>query len=231
MAEPCGANCDIAQQTNESAVYSLPSESARMHQIVEILEALLLAIVALITAWSGYEAARWNSVQSKLYGTSSRLRVEGQVLDVQANQIKMYNAATVVEWLKSEAHGEKRLAELFEKRLLPDFRPAFEAWKATDPVHNPNAPVGPTAMPGYQDSKAQEAAERNRQATEAFEQGTLAREHGDDYVRIAVLLATVLFLIAISQRFRSYKVRTALIIVAFLMLCVPIVQVVRLPLT
>ena len=36
---------------------------------------------------------------------------------------------------------------------------------------------------------------------EAFEDGKHSREEAEDYVRLTVLLATVLFLIAISQRF------------------------------
>jgi hypothetical protein len=62
-------------------------------------------VVAIATAWSGYQAARWDEVQSELYGRSSWFRGEGQLLDLQANQEKLYDAATVVEWVKAEALG------------------------------------------------------------------------------------------------------------------------------
>jgi len=44
---------------------------------------------------------------------------------------------------------------------------------------------------------------------------------GDRYVRITVLLATVLLITAIGQRFRVTSVRTAMLIIAFLLLCIP----------
>jgi hypothetical protein len=66
-----------------------------------------------------------------------------------------------LKWLKAEAHGDKKLAALFEGRFLPEFRPAFEAWKKTDPVNNPNAPAGPQLMEEYRSSKTQEAAKLN----------------------------------------------------------------------
>jgi hypothetical protein len=48
------------------------------HMRMEILEAVLLAIVALSTALSGYQAAQWDGVSSRDYATSSRLRVQSE---------------------------------------------------------------------------------------------------------------------------------------------------------
>ena len=88
---------------------------------------------------------------------------------------------------------------------FPEFRPAFEAWKKTDPLNNPNAPAGPQLMAEYRSSKTEKAARLNHQATEVFEQGTRGREYADQYVRATVTLATVLLLIAISQRFKTRR--------------------------
>jgi hypothetical protein len=35
-------------------------------EIVEIVEAILLAVVAVATAWGGYQAARWDGRQAEL---------------------------------------------------------------------------------------------------------------------------------------------------------------------
>jgi len=228
MPETGGTNIEVAHHLNEGKAGEQHRLSA-VHQVLEGVEVTILALVAIATAWSGYQAARWDSVQSEVYGRSSRLRVEGQSLDLQANQERMYDASTVVEWLKAEAHNETKLVDLFERRLLPEFRPAFEAWKKTDPLHNPNAPAGPMLMPEYHSAKAEEAARKNQEATEMFDQGTRAREHADDYVRLTVLLASVLFLAAMSQRFHSHWIRVALVVIAFLMLCVPLWRLLTLP--
>ena len=224
MPEAGGSNIEIASHLNEHA----ESETS-LHVIVEIIEAVVLAIVAIATAWSGYQAALWTGHQSELYGQASRLRVQAEGAVTFANQERMYNAATVVEWLEAEAHNDKKLSALFERRLLPEFRPAFEAWKKTDPLNNPNAPAGPQLMAEFRSAKTQEAAKLNDQATEAFEQGTRGRQFADQYVRATVTLATVLLLIAVSQRFKTRNVRVALLVIAMFLLCFPVYHILTLP--
>jgi hypothetical protein len=225
MPEAGGANIEIAQHLNEHK----ESSQSLGQEILEILEALLLAVVAITTAWSGYQAALWTGHQSELYGQASKLRVEAEGAATYANQERLYNASTVVEWLKAEAHSDKKLADLFERRFLPEFRPAFEAWKKTDPLNNPNAPAGPQLMAEYRSSKTIEAANLSNQATEVFEQGTRARQHSDEYVRATVTLATVLLLIAIGQRFTIRGVRIGLLAIALFLLCFPVYRILTLP--
>jgi hypothetical protein len=225
MPEAGGSNIELAQLLSERKASSQPLG----HEILEIVEAVVLAIVAITTAWSGYQAALWTGHQAELYGQASRLRVEAEGAATHANQERLYNSSTVVEWLKAEAHSDKKLADLFVRRLLPEFRPAFEAWKKTDPLNNPNAPPGPQMMAEYRSSETEKAAKFNNQATEVFEQGTRARQRSDEYVRATVTLATVLLLIAISQRFKTRGVRTGLLVVAMLLLCLPAYHILTLP--
>lgn len=224
MPESGSANIELAHHLTEQH-----DAHAARHRTVEILEAILLAIVAITTAWSGYQAALWTGEQSKLYGVSSRLRVQAEGAATAANQEKMYDALTVAEWLKAESDGNQKVAEMFERRLLPEFRPAFDAWKKTDPVKNPAAPIGPMMMKEYKSSRTQEAHDLGLQASEAFEQGDKARHHADQYVRVTVMLATVLLLTAISQRFQTHAVRVGLGAVAALLLCLPLYHVLTLP--
>ena len=225
MSEAGGSNIEIARHLSEHK----ESSQSLGHEVLEIAEAVVLAIVAIATAWSGYQAALWTGHQSELYGQASKFRVEAEASATYANQERLYNASTVVEWLKAEARGDTKLAELFERRLLPEFRPAFEAWKKTDPLKNPDAPPGPQLMEGFRSSKAEEAAKLNDQATEVFEQGTRDRQYSDEYVRVTVTLATVLLLMAISQRFKIRGVRVGLLGTAMLLLCFPIYRILTLP--
>jgi hypothetical protein len=225
MPEAGGANIEIATHLSG---HEAPSHSLR-HEILEIVEAVVLSVVAIATAWSGYQAALWTGHQAELYGQASKLRIEAEGVATYANQERLYNASTVVEWLKAEAHGDKKLADLFERRFLPEFRPSFEAWKKTDPLNNPNAPAGPQLMEGYRSSKTEEAAKLNDQATEVFEQGTRDRQRSDEYVRVTVTLATVLLLMAISQRFKTRGVRVGLLVIAMILLCFPVYHILMLP--
>jgi hypothetical protein len=225
MPEAGGSNIELANLLAEHEHSSKPWGQA----MLEVAEALVLAVVAIATAWSGYQAALWTGHQSELYGQADKLRVQAEGAATYANQERLYNASTVVEWLRAEAQGNKKLAALFERRFLPEFRPAFEAWKKTDPVNNPNAPAGPQLMVEYRSSKTEVAAKLNAQATEVFDEGTRARELSDQYVRATVTLATVLLLIAISQRFNIQGVRVGLLLTAMFLLCFPVYHILTLP--
>jgi len=54
-------------------------------------------------------------------------------------------------------------------------------------------------------------------------------QHSDAYVRVTVTLATVLLLMAISQRFKIHVVRMALTAIAALLLCLPLYRILTLP--
>ena len=69
-------------------------------------------------------------------------------------------------------------------------------------------------MPEYKDPLAEHAAELNKEAAHAFDLGVETRVTAERYVRITVVLAAVLFLIAIGQRFQIRGVRYAVNIVA-----------------
>ena len=224
MPEGGNANIEVAHHLSEHG--ESPSQH---HRLLETIEAIVLAIIAVTTAWSGYQAALWTGHQAELYGIASKLRVQAEGDATAANQERLYNASTVAEWLKAEAQGQTKLADIFERRLLPELRPAFEAWKKTDPLNNPNAPVGPQLMPEYHSAKTDEAARLNDQAAETFEQGNVARQQSDQYVRVTVTLATLLLLISIAQRFKIQGVRLAIAVIVVLLLCIPVHRVFTLP--
>ena len=225
MAEIGGSNVEVAHHLSEHKGH----DESRAHEILEMVEALVLAVVAITTAWSGYQAALWEGRQAELYSEANQLRTQAEAQSTAANQERLYNAATVVEWLRAEAHDDKKLADLFERRFLPEFLPAFQAWKQTDPLNNPKAPAGPQLMTQYHSFRMEEAARLNGDAAETFAKGNEAREHADQYVRVTVTLATVLLLMAVSQRFKTHRVRVALAIIAALLLCLPVYRLLILP--
>jgi hypothetical protein len=228
MHEIGGPNIEVAHKLSEDRRHAAPHPS-RSVEILEIVEAIVLALVAVTTAWSGYQAALWNGRQDELYEQSTKLRVEAQGLEIGGGQERMYDASTVAEWLKAEVRGDQKIAQLFERRFRPEFRVAFEAWKKTNPLNSPNAPPGPLMMPEYHNAKSEESVKLGNEASEFFEQGAKARETSDGYVRVTVLLATVLLLTAISQRFRTASVRIALAVLAALLVCIPLWRIILLP--
>lgn len=181
---------------------------------LEVITAVMLGIVALATAWSGYQAARWGGEQASLYVEASGLRVESVRDSTLAGQTKLYDITLFNQWLNAYAHGEAQLARIYENRFRPEFLPAFNAWLLTQPFQNPGAPPGPTFMPQYQLSQATQADEFETAAARDFAQGEADRRQSDDYVLNTVFLAVVLFLTAIADRFAWQEVRAAVLIVA-----------------
>jgi hypothetical protein len=221
---PEGANVEIAHSLAEAHDHA-PRARTAWHTTLEILEVFVLAVVAIATAWSGFQAAKWDGHQSFEYGESNRIRFEADAATTIAGQELATDVGLFTAWLEAESVGNADLMRLFEKRMTPDYRVAFNAWLATDPFNNPTAPVGPAAMRQYHNPHAEKAEHLNEVATERFEDGTEARETADKYVRNTVLLAMVLFFVALAQRFDDRLRRTAVNAMALCVLLVAVISV------
>jgi hypothetical protein len=198
-------------------------------EVIEIIEALILALVAVATAWSGYQAAEWAGKRAEEYARANRLRVTAEGLATLAGQERIYDSDTFNSWLAARLDGKAQAAEFFERRFRDEYRPAFAAWMKTDPFNNTQVLPGPIFMPEYHNAKHEQFLSLTTQATEIADHGTKSGETGDQYVRITVLLATVLLITAIGQRFRFKSVRVVFMILAWLLLCLPFWQLLLLP--
>jgi CHASE1-domain containing sensor protein len=201
----------------------------RREGLLEITEAILLAVVAIATAWSGYQTGKWDGHQASLYSLANKYRVEADTANTLSGQQRLYDTTTFGFWLDAKARGDEADAKLFERRFRPEYRPAFKAWIALDPLNNPKAPPGPIFMPQYRNAQAELATAKEHQASEAFEEGTQAREQGDKYLRNTVLLATVLFLTALAQKFRLHSVRLGLLVLCGVLLSIALVFIITYP--
>jgi len=198
-------------------------------EVVEIIEALILALVAVATAWSGYQAAQWAGKRAEDYSKANRLRVTAEGLATLAGQERIYDSDTFNSWLVAKLDGKAEAAEFFERRFRDEYRTAFAAWMSTDPFKNAQAPPGPIFMPEYHNAKHEQFLGLNKQAADVADRGTKSGETGDQYVRITVFLAAVLLITAIGQRFRFKYVRVVFMILAALLLCLPLWQLLVLP--
>jgi hypothetical protein len=184
----------------------------------EILSAIMLGLVAMATAWSGYQSARWGGVQSTKYSEAGALRVESTRASALAGQQTQIDVGLFSNWLNAYADENLPLEEFYRERFRAEFIPAFNAWLATKPVQNPEAPSSPFAMPEYQLAATQQAEDLEQQASATFDEGKAANQQSDDYILNAVILASVLFLAGIAPRFDWLPVRVVIIVVAFLLL-------------
>jgi hypothetical protein len=205
-----------------------PAHSTR-HDVISIVEAVILSLVALLAAWSGYSAAKWGTHASLSLARASSTRTRASLTEVQANQIRTLDSVSFNAVATALASGNKTLFRVTVRRLRPGYRPAFNAWLATHPLTNPNAPPGPAYMPQYRIPQDAQADKLNAQADAYFSTGESAAQTSDKYVRLTVILAAVLFLIGIGSRFPFQPARYGLIGVAGLLLVVSAVELLGLP--
>ena len=224
---PEGQNVEIAHKLTHKE--HAERTKKRWEEIVEIVEVCVLAIVAVATAYSGFQAAQWDGRQSLLYGDASKLRFEADAQSTLGGQELVADSAGFTAWQQARAAGDRKLEHQYVLRFTPDFRSAFKDWLKADPFSDPSAPAGPGYMPGFHNPHLDEATKLNAQASTSFGEGTDARDTADKYVRDTVLLATVLFLVAIAQRFKIRGVRLGANGLAAAVLIYALVEVAILP--
>ncbi len=206
-----------------------PAASGRRHQWVSIAEAVLLSIVALLAAWSGYSAAKWGTESSLNLAKASSTRSKASLAQIQATQIRTLDSVTFNAAETAYESHDPKLFNLTLRRMRPGFLPAVHAWLALHPLKNPTAPPDPSYMPEYKIPQEAQATMLNARANAYFSQGEAAAGTADKYVRLTVLLAAVLFLVGIGSRFPVLVARYGLLGVAAALLVVSVVQMLSLP--
>lgn len=221
------ANVEVAHALSEP--HALGVRHERWHEVMELFEVAILAIVAIATAWSGFQSAKWDGHQSLLYAQASAHRFEATSEATLGGQSLAADTALFTAWLQAQSADNTDLQNRYVARFTPEYRVGFDAWLKTDPFNNPAAVPGPAYTPEYRNTRTLHAAQLNAQATTEFDEGTHSRETGEKYVRNTVLLATVLFLVAVGQRMKSRPSRISAAVVAMCVLLFVIVSTLDLP--
>lgn len=190
----------------------------KMESWLEIVSAIMLAVVAIATAWNSYQAARWSSMAGIRYSQASARRVESTRASTTAGQQTLVDVTLFTSWINAYATSNEKLVQFYQKRFRDEFRPAFEAWLATDPANNPDAPPSPFAMPEYVLENTTKSLQLEQEATQLFSEGKQAIENSTQYVLNTVFLASVLFFVGISTRFKLMRLRMVILIFALGML-------------
>jgi hypothetical protein len=207
-----------------------PDDDGREHdRVLSVIEAILLAIVALLAAYTGYASAKWSTESSVRLAGASAARIEANRAALDAENTKNFDSTTFNSWFTAYVAGNATAEAVAERRFSPAFKVAFDAWIATQPFTNSSAPPGPTYMPEYQQPQLAQAAALDKKADTLYALGVAAGANSDNYVRDTIYLATILFLIGISGHFRFFRIRLGLVILGGLMLTVAVVQIVTSP--
>jgi hypothetical protein len=204
-------------------------EARGRERYITIIEAALLALVAVMAAWSGFASAKWGTESALKLAKASAARTQANRVAAEGDTTKNFDASTFNAWFTAYAVGNRTAMLVAQRRFRPAFVVAFEAWLATKPFTNPNAPPGPTYMPQYVQPELAQTNQLDAQADADYALGETDANTSDNYVRTTVYLATVLFLVGISGHFKVRAARIGLVVVGAGILAFSVVLLIQAP--
>jgi hypothetical protein len=198
---------------------------------LELFATILLAVAAVATAWSSYQATRWNGEQASAASRTNAIRIDAARAQGEAEAVTEIDLAVFIQWVDADARDDEELADFYASRFRDEFQPAFDAWLATDPLENPDAPRSPFAMEEYQVEAGDQAAEYDRQAevSAAMVRRNIIR--ASNYVLAVVLFAVALFFAGISTKLVNPRLRAVLLVVGWVVFAGTVVWIATFPIS
>lgn len=184
----------------------------------ELLVTVLLAVAAVATAWSSYQATRWHGEQAEAASRTNAVRIEAARAAGLSEAQREVDVATFIAWVDADGTGEKELASFYQSRFRPEFKTAFDAWVATNPFENTNAPSTPFAMPEYEVASMKEAERLDNESEAAAAEVRTDIQRASNYVLSVVLYAVAMFFAGMSTKLTSRRLRTTLIVSGYIVL-------------
>ena len=198
------------------------------NRLSEMIAVLLLGVATIGTAWSGYQASRWNQDQGEISREGSDLRIEANRQFGLATQAIVYDSNLIAQYAKAVVDGDTGLQEFYRATLFrPAFLPVLDRWEQM--IKDGKTPTRLLEDREYLDSQLgdYEATQAKSEAkdVEAKEAG----KNGDDYVLLTVLLAAALFFAGVTTSFKLQAARLVLLMLAALLIAYCISRVATLP--
>lgn len=185
---------------------------------LELFAAILLSIAAVATAWSSYQATRWNGEQASAASRTNAIRIDAAKAAGLASAETEVDVATFVAWADAYLRGDTNVAEFYEGRFRDEFEPAFDAWMAEEPLTNPDAAASPFALPEYQVESKEQAEQLDREAERSAALVQRNIQRASNYVLGVVMFAVALFFAGMSTKFSSRRLRGFMLACGFLVL-------------
>jgi len=202
-----------------------------MNDRLELMATLLLAIAAVATAWSSYQATRWSGEQTKQSSRTNAIRINAARAQSLSEAQKQVDVATFSQWVDAYALDRTELRDFYFKRFRKEFKPAVVAWIATKPITNPDAPLTPFAMPQYRLAAEQEARRLDAEAevSSALVQRDIQRQ--SNYVLGVVLFAVSLFFAGVSTKLGERRFKAVILTCGWVIFLATVVWVATSPIS
>ncbi|MCB1027699.1 MAG: hypothetical protein KDB24_08060 [Microthrixaceae bacterium] len=180
-------------------------EVAHKKDTLELFAVALMALTAVMTAWSAFEASKWGGVMSINFAEAGATRTESIRASNLANQQFAVDVSLFTEFADATANDQPELATFYRNRFPDRLAVATDAWLETKPFQTDDAPSSPFDMDDYVLEANIEAEDLQNQADQKSEDARTANQDGDNYTITSVLFATVILLAALSGKVRTLR--------------------------
>jgi hypothetical protein len=198
-------------QPQTSVLISGSASSTKFEKWLEIAATLLLAFATVGSAWSAYQSKRWGGVQMFSMVAANGARSEAVRLSDKASQLTSIDVSMFLQYISAVSSHQQQLADFILQRFRPEMKTAVNAWRATQPLKNPDAPPSPFAMKEYSLSTLQQSDQMNQLALQKLNEAKAANTRADDYVLLTVLFASALFFGGIGTKMQLRSLRIVLL--------------------
>ena len=214
---------------------------------LELAATIVLAIAAVLTAWTAFQSSKWGGVQATSFSEAGANRTESTRFSTLAGQQAQVDISTFTNWLNAlqadfragdveppsnatdYQPDPETLSGFLFLRFREEFKPAVDAWLQTDPIADANAPPSPLDMPEYELAARNTAEELQTAADQASQKARAANQTSDDYVIMTVLAALVLFFAGVASKLIRPRNRVLVLVLAVAILIGTAIRVFTLP--
>jgi hypothetical protein len=206
------------------------SSRSQPGRLIEIVTVLLLGVATVGSAWSAYQVARWNGVETDEARASAAFRIDGSREFALATQLVAYDSATVGQVAAAAADDNEALLDFLRETLVrPGFRPVLASWQ--EQVDAGEIPTNLLADQEYLDDLFADSIAADAQAAAATERGEEAGGYADDYIQLTLFFASALFFAGITASFSNRLSKLTLLVGAGAILAVAGVLLAGYPVT
>lgn len=176
------------------------SSRSQPGRVIEIVTVLLLGVATVGSAWSAFQVARWNGVETDEARASAAFRIDGSREFALATQLVAYDSATVGQVAAAAAADNRPLLDFLSQTLVrPGFAPVLESWQAQ--VDAGEIPTNLLADQDYLDDLFAGSIAADAAAAAATELSEEAGTYADDYIQLTLFFASALFFAGITASF------------------------------
>lgn len=249
-----GDAADIGDPDNENLVQRIVERITpdSRYTKVEFIATIILAVAAVLTAWTALQSAKWSGDQATHFSQAGANRTESTRFDNRATSLIVLDGQTFMQW--GQAIQSENLAFLtdgiersdptvydaanptasgyFFALFRDDFRPRVAKWLEGGGPMNPSGSSPFLPLEEYIEESVPAAAESERLANAADEKAALAaqdNQNSDDYVVTVVILAAVMFFAGVSSKMKARLNLNLMVGLSALLLVWAIVRLVTLP--